>query len=106
MYHATTAAIQTIAASVHKWKEVTMGDIADAMLDGDLCQCCGVYMEGGDGYPRSCGACQKDGGFNGGGGAAKMSCSVCGKRVKLAGISDHMRDKHAASPVNREGEPT
>ncbi len=24
-----------------------MGDIADAMLDGDLCQCCGEYMEGG-----------------------------------------------------------
>ena len=31
---------------------MTVGDIADAMLDGDLCQCCGVYMEGGNGYPQ------------------------------------------------------
>ena len=34
-----------------------MGDIADAMLDGDLCQCCGVYMEGGAGFPQTCDSC-------------------------------------------------
>lgn len=33
-----------------------MGDIADAMLDGDLCAGCGSFidMEGGNGFPRFC----------------------------------------------------
>lgn len=34
-----------------------MGDFADGVLDGDFCQVCGVYMEGGDGYPRTCSTC-------------------------------------------------
>jgi uncharacterized Zn finger protein (UPF0148 family) len=36
-----------------------MGDIAEMMLDGTLCQGCGVYMGKGDGYPVSCAACQR-----------------------------------------------
>jgi len=35
-----------------------MGDIADAMLNGDLCELCGVYLGVGDGYPRCCDACE------------------------------------------------
>lgn len=32
-----------------------MGDIADMMLEGYLCACCGVYLEGdGGGFPRYC----------------------------------------------------
>lgn len=32
-----------------------MGEIADMMLEGDLCAGCGVYMDGdGDGFPRYC----------------------------------------------------
>ena len=36
-----------------------MGEIADMMLDGTLCEGCGVYLEGEPtGYPRYCsGAC-------------------------------------------------
>jgi hypothetical protein len=34
-----------------------MGDIADMMLEGDLCQECGEYMEGGGGFPRTCYGC-------------------------------------------------
>jgi hypothetical protein len=37
-----------------------MGDIADAILDGDLCQVCGEYMEDGDGFPRTCAGCGGD----------------------------------------------
>lgn len=42
-----------------------MGDIADAMLDGTLCQTCGEYMDplryGSPlGVPRSCHACRRD----------------------------------------------
>ena len=33
-----------------------MGDIADMMLDGTLCECCGEYIDDGEagGYPRYC----------------------------------------------------
>ena len=39
-----------------------MGEIADMMLDGTLCEWCGEYIDdGGDaGYPRLCGACAED----------------------------------------------
>lgn len=33
-----------------------MGEISDMMLEGDLCECCGAYIddEGGSGFPRYC----------------------------------------------------
>lgn len=34
-----------------------MGEIADAMLDGSLCQGCGEYLGGGDGFPVLCAGC-------------------------------------------------
>lgn len=35
-----------------------MGDIADAMLDGTLCETCGVYLGEGLGFPRKCEVCR------------------------------------------------
>lgn len=32
-----------------------MGEIAEMMLDGTLCQYCGVYIGSDAGYPQSCG---------------------------------------------------
>lgn len=39
-----------------------MGDIADAMIDGDLCESCGGYIddEGGQGFPRKCEDCKDE----------------------------------------------
>lgn len=35
-----------------------MGDIADMVIEGILCESCGVYIEGdAPGYPRSCSDC-------------------------------------------------
>lgn len=31
-----------------------MGEIADAMLEGDLCEMCGIPLEGGFGIPGYC----------------------------------------------------
>ena len=31
-----------------------MGDIAEMMLDGFLCEACGEYIGEGDGYPQYC----------------------------------------------------
>lgn len=38
-----------------------MGDMADAILDGDFCQECGEYIGGGDGFPRTCVSCSGEG---------------------------------------------
>ena len=35
-----------------------MGDVADMMINGDLCTECGVYISDGDGYPRRCRDCR------------------------------------------------
>lgn len=37
-----------------------MGEIAEAMLEGSLCEICGVYLGEGDGYPQRCGACEPE----------------------------------------------
>lgn len=41
-----------------------MGEIAEMMLDGTMCQVCGEFMDiGGEpaGYPVTCAGCQPDG---------------------------------------------
>lgn len=77
-----------------------MGDIADMLLDGTLCECCGSYIEGdGDGIPRYCSPqCARDRGVSvvdmTDKGPEKTACPECGKRVKLAGLFQHRRDVH------------
>jgi len=34
-----------------------MGEIADMMLEGVLCEGCGVYIGEGEGFPGLCGGC-------------------------------------------------
>lgn len=34
-----------------------MGEIAEMMLDGTLCECCGVYLGDADGLPCRCASC-------------------------------------------------
>lgn len=84
-----------------------MGDISEMMLDGTLCEGCGVYLEGeGEGFPRYCSKqCEPQD-------AptprrephplmVKVNCPTCGKRVKEIGLTDHMRDRHG-SAVGKE----
>lgn len=40
-----------------------MGEMADLIIDGDVCQVCGCNFEdSGAGYPRTCTGCGGDGG--------------------------------------------
>lgn len=73
-----------------------MGDIAELMLDGTLCEGCGVTLPGAaPGYPRYCSKkCRKDR-EPAAPKATKFPCPTCGKRVKAAGMRDHMRTVHA-----------
>lgn len=42
-----------------------MGEIADMMLDGTLCEGCGTYIGEGSGFPGYCSTqCAKDRGFD------------------------------------------
>lgn len=83
-----------------------MGDIADMMLDGTLCEGCGVYMDDSLGeFPQRCAACQESDrlqeitvGALQLAAETRVTCRQCGKRVKHAGIKDHIRDKHGAAP--------
>lgn len=70
-----------------------MGDVADAILDGDLCQCCGVYMPNSAGVPQTCDACLRDS-ERPRAKTTKVKCGVCQKLVKETGLQDHMRAKH------------
>lgn len=71
-----------------------MGDIADMMLDGTLCQECGAVMGSfSEGVPRTCHDCMHEDGAPRGV-APKVACKICGKRVKQSGISDHIRVVH------------
>lgn len=38
-----------------------MGDVADMILEGILCESCGVYIDSeGIGHPRQCNECQSE----------------------------------------------
>lgn len=37
-----------------------MGEIAEMMLDGTLCQYCGIYLGANTDYPVSCSICEEE----------------------------------------------
>lgn len=74
-----------------------MGEIADWMLEGGLCEGCGEYLGEGDGYPRRCSACSRDDREAPTVVHAKVKCPTCGKRVKELGLSQHQRDAHKSA---------
>lgn len=78
-----------------------MGEIAEMMLDGTLCQGCGVYIGHNGGYPTFCPSCARGSTsiasrFPQPSNPAKVACDVCGRHVKLVGLSQHKRDAHGS----------
>lgn len=76
-----------------------MGEIADSIVAGEVCEGCCMPMEDGEasGFPRRCAECTKCGDWDSPTPPAKgekMSCPFCGKRVKPLGFSNHYRDVH------------
>ena len=74
-----------------------MGDIADMMLEGVMCQGCGEFMGEGNGYAVFCGSCQKENGCDVHGDKPKkekIQCSDCGKWVSEIGMPQHKIAKH------------
>lgn len=87
-----------------------MGEIAEMMLDGTLCEGCGVFLNAEPtGYPCHCSSCADEAKRER---AArniaanqklhaeqkKISCAVCGRKVKTIGMANHMKDAHPPAP--------
>ena len=70
-----------------------MGDIADMILSGALCEACGAAIGDGEapGYPRRC---ADHGGKQAAPLVRKVKCPECGRRVRATGLQDHKRDAH------------
>jgi len=72
-----------------------MGEIAEMMTDGTLCQQCGMYIGSGNGFPTTCRPCrlaERDAYVQTLPKPPKQQCPVCKKNFR--GLSDHMRDAH------------
>lgn len=81
-----------------------MGEIADMMINGSMCQYCGECFDDEPGYPRSCPSCSSDEDdqidminntikkieAN----LAKVKCPKCDKRVHQSGLNQHIAAKH------------
>lgn len=87
-----------------------MGEIADMMLDGTLCEGCGEYLGSAGGFPRLCAGCRRASlavgtpYFPAPRNLAKVACPTCGRRVKAVGLTQHQRDAHG-SAVNSSASP-
>ena len=69
-----------------------MGDIADAMLNGDMAWD-GTWLGDGDGYPRNPDGSPQHG-YSSAPPHEKTKCRICGKWVKKIGIKQHLNDVH------------
>lgn len=78
-----------------------MGDIADLMLEGDMCETCGEILEGA-GFPQKCPACLADDKQQTvnpqhhatKGKSPKVKCPYCDKMVAEVGLQQHKAAKH------------
>lgn len=86
-----------------------MGEIAEMMLDGTMCQSCGEWLHGGEdgpGIPGFCFSCQPDALLNEGPPSRKpFVCPDCNRRFrKEVGLKDHRRDAHPPAHTETAGQ--
>lgn len=71
-----------------------MGDIADMMLEGTLCEGCGEFMGDGDGYARRCRGCRDE---------RQPQAAKPGKKewIKPGHVVDYWRGARTGKPSGR-----
>lgn len=85
-----------------------MGEIAEMMLDGTLCEGCGVYIGQNNGIPGYCGGCSREAKVvrkseniarhtADQAASKKIACTVCGRKVKTIGMPNHLKDAHGTA---------
>lgn len=67
-----------------------MGDIADQMINGDICEMCCCAKGEGLGFPFTCADCKAEEPIN----PDKVECPQCGKYVKSVGLGQHIAAMH------------
>ena len=85
-----------------------MGEIADMMLEGGMCQWCGEILDG-DGFPTICAGCQAEEGVDQHGNKPTISegqkrrrhqCNICSKGFRtIDAMNQHGRDKHGTDSI-------
>jgi len=84
-----------------------MGEIAEMMLDGTLCEGCGVFLNAeAPGYPCYCSKqCRADRApvaepkQKAKPAPTKIKCPVCARKVTEVGLPDHIRALHTYAEV-------
>lgn len=78
-----------------------MGDIADQIVNGDICQMCCCTEGSGEGYPFTCRECLGEMGLedeptlgNPAVAKNKTQCPLCHKRVRQIGLQNHVKEVH------------
>lgn len=85
-----------------------MGEIADMILDGILCQGCGVYIGEGDGWPSFCGGCRPSSKAKAQPIKAtkRCGCGNCGRVFASVDARDqHYAQKRRIGDPRHQGEP-
>ncbi len=73
-----------------------MGEIADMMIEGAMCQGCVEYIVDDTGYPRWCSSCEPDDTEDWNPKPRKVECPACGKHVSEQGLCQHVAAKHSS----------
>jgi hypothetical protein len=80
-----------------------MGEISEDIFDGIICSSCQRFIGNPVGYPRKCKSCHKQENIETNtkrtASLKKVACPTCKKKVKPAGLADHIRDKHSQNLI-------
>jgi len=81
-----------------------VGEYADMMLEGVMCQWCGEFLGEGEGFPTICAGCQSESGVDQHGNKPtktagqkrrRHNCITCSRGFRTVdALNQHNRDKH------------
>lgn len=70
-----------------------MGEIADAIIEGEICQECCLPLPNVTGYPTTCNSC-KNWTPRKSKRKHKVKCNHCDRFVSQIGMNQHIKEKH------------
>jgi len=71
-----------------------VGDIADLIIDGGMCETCGEIFDESSGFPRQCKDCKTEIVKSKHKTKPRVACGKCGKMIAVTGMVQHYNAKH------------